>query len=428
MERTRGISWPVVVHWAILGAGLIAYAVLAARTWFFSDDWYFLALPPGGIWSPHVGHWSTVPALVFSAIRTVFGIDHYLPFALPAILAHLAVVHFVYLLTVRSGVRPWLATAFTALLTFLGAGAEALGWAVQIGFVGAIAWMFAAVVLLDRDRLGVARAASAALLVLIALASSGVALAFLPSAFALAWVRHGLLRAFAVFAVPIAAYATWFALEGRDSPGQPHLGGLGRIFAVAQFAVSMLSDGLGRTFPIAVLGGLVFAALGVWWVFAVGEARRRGLAASLLFPAAAVFALLTGLARVDTGVAAASSSRYVYVVVMAIAPFAAISFDRATRRAPVAPAVAIVLLLGVWNLGGAFQALEIRADRVAGTRADLARVASVLRSAPGCLADGDRPSPTWAPDVTVADVRSWLASGWYHPPVAPVPAPSCDTP
>jgi hypothetical protein len=428
MVRSRTFTGPVVVHWAILGAGLIVYALLAARTWFFYDDWYFLALPPGGMWSPHVGHWSTVPALVFLAVRQVFGMDHYLPFALPAILAHLAVVHFVYLLTVRSGVRPWLATAFSALLTFLGAGAEALGWAVQIGFVGAVAWMLGAVVLLDRDRLGVVRAASAAVLVLIALASSGVALAFLPSAVVLAWMRHGTLRTLAVFAVPVGAYATWFLLEGRHSLAQSSLGGFARIFAVPQFAVSMLSDGLGRMFPLAVLGGLTFTALGVWWVFTVREARARGLAAYLLFPAAPVFALLTGLARADTGLAAASSSRYVYVVVMAIAPFAAISFDRASRRAPVAPAVAIVLLLGVWNLGGAFQALEIRAERVASTRADLARVASVLHTAPSCLADSDRPSPKWAPDVTVGDVRRWLASGWYHPPGVTGPAPACDKP
>lgn len=318
---------PLVVHLGILAVGLVAYTVFAARTWFFYDDWYFLVQHPDVIWSPHVGHWSTVPALVFLGLQAVFGVDHYLPFAVPAIIAHLAVVHFVWRLSIRSGVRPWIATAFSVLLVFLGAGAEALAWAVQIGFVGAVAWILGAILLLDRTRLTVLTGVSASALVLISVASSGVALPFVACAAVLGWLRHGILRTLAIFLVPIGAYATWFLLERGATP----VAGAGATVGnVAQFAVAMLSDGLGRMFPFAILGALTFIALSVWWIFTVGQARTRGLPAYVLFPAAPLFAALTGLARTENGISTASSSRYVYVVVIAIAPFLAVCFDRAT--------------------------------------------------------------------------------------------------
>ncbi|WP_426623684.1 hypothetical protein ACPPVW_13845 [Leifsonia sp. McL0607] len=412
-----------MAHLIVLAVGLVAYSVFSTRSWFFYDDWYYLVRNANVIWAHHVGHWSTVPALVFLAIQRTFGMDHYLPFALPAILAQLAAVHFVWRLTVRAGVRAWIATAFTVLLVFLGAGAEALAWAVQIGFVGAIAGTLGAVVLLDSERLSWLRGLSAAILVLLSLASSGVAIPFVGSAIALAWVRHGLLRTLAVFAVPLGAYAAWFLIE-RGTGGSLVAGGAETLESAPRFAISMLDDGFGRMFPIAVLGGLVFVALMVWWIFTVHDARRRGLAAYLLFPAAAAFALLTGFTRAEYGLETASSSRYVFVVVIAIAPFMALCFDLATRRAPLIPAVTLVLIVAAWNAGGTVEALAIRAHRVDSTRSELARAAATLRATPGCLADSDRPSPQWAPDVTVADVRWWLAQGWYHPAPS-APEPSC---
>ena len=153
---------PVFVHVAVLAAGLGVLAAAAARGWFFYDDWYFLRQLPEAIWAPHVGHWNAVPAVVFMGLQRVFGMDHYLPFAVPAILAHLGVVHLLWRIMLRQGVRAWLATAVSVLLTFLGAGAEALAWAVQIGFVGAICAMLGAVLLLDHPRLTPARGAAVA--------------------------------------------------------------------------------------------------------------------------------------------------------------------------------------------------------------------------------------------------------------------------
>jgi hypothetical protein len=61
----------------------------------------------------------------------------------------------------------------------------------------------------------------------------------------------------------------------------------------------------------------------------------------------------------------------------------------------------------------------------AGALVTLAQTAAVLSQDPGCLADSARPSPQGAPDVTVADLRYWIARGWYHPAVVPESMAGC---
>jgi len=423
-ERLTSENAPLVVHLLVLATGFVVFALTAARGWFFYDDWYFLTLQPDVIWSPHVGHWNTVPALVFVAIQRMFGMDHYLPFAVPAILAHLGAVHLVWRIMLRAKVRPWLATAFSVLLTFLGAGAEALAWAVQIGFVGAITGMLGVVMLLDSRRLTLRRGVLTSALVLLSLASSGVAVPFIPVAVALAWLRHGVLRMVAVFIAPLSAFVIWYLLQGRTASAQGRASGLAEVLAVPEYAVSMLSDGFGRMFPIVVVGGLVFIALGVWWIFTIRSAETTAISAYLLFLVAPTFALLTGYARIGTGLSTATSSRYVYVVVISIAPLMALCLDRATRRMPVAPAAALVLIVAAWNIGGTAVALIERIHRVDSTRVELGETAALIRADPRCIDADERPSPQWAPDVTVGDVQRWVEQDWYHP--APVPARRCD--
>jgi hypothetical protein len=425
-DRLRAENAPLIAHLGVLVVGFVVFATIAVRGWFFYDDWYFLQRLPDGIWDPHVGHWSSVPTLVFLAIQRLFGMDHYLPFAIPAILAHLCAVHLVWRITLRAGVRPWLATAVSLLLTFLGAGAEALAWAVQIGFVGAITGMLGALLLLDHPRLAALRGIAVAALVLLSMASSGTSVPFVLVAVLLAWVRHGGVRTVAVFVVPVCVYAAWFLTQGRTAPASGRADGIEQLLTVPQFAVSMLSDGLGRMFPVVVLGGALFIALSMWWVFTFRSAETTALPAYLLFLAAPVFALLTGYSRIGTGLDTATSSRYVYVVVISITPLMALSFDHMTRRATIAPVVATVLIVAVWNMGGTALAVNERIHRTDSTRAELATTAALIHAEPGCLADGDRPSPQWAPDVTVGEVRNWIENDWYHPAPTAVASPRCD--
>ena len=93
----------LVVGLLVAGAILVAFA---RRLYFFGDDWDYL-LNRGtsaiGLFAPHNEHWSTLPILLFRGLFATFGLDHYLPYALPVIVTHLVLSALVYLVLVRLG-------------------------------------------------------------------------------------------------------------------------------------------------------------------------------------------------------------------------------------------------------------------------------------------------------------------------------------
>lgn len=430
LDRLRAPNAPIIVHYLVLVCGFLFFSLVAVRSWFFYDDWYFLRASPNILWDPHVGHWNTVPVLFFQAIQWLFGMDHYLPFAIPAILVHLTVVHFLWRIALRSGVRPWIATAISVLVTLLGAGSEALVWAVQIGFVGAIAGMLGCILVLDTPRLTVRRGIAASALVLASLATSGVAFPFILVAVILAVIRHGLLRTAGLFSVPIFCWVIWFLLSGHSAASVGRANGIGQLLLVPQFAITMVTEGLGNLFPVTVLGSIIFVALAIWWLFtlhtsAFRSTDKKTLVPYLLFIAAPAFALLTGYSRIGLGLGTATSSRYVYVTVICIMPLMVLGLNRLTRSVSLIPVVVIVLIVAAWNLVPMATGFAERIHRTDSTRAQLAETAAVIRAYPGCLPAGLRPSPQWAPDATIDDLEAWIAHGWYNPKPVPTTTPGC---
>jgi hypothetical protein len=134
------------------------FIILQRSQRFFFDGWAFLKLDGPGLLEPHVGHWSTAPPALFHTLRDVFGLDSYAPFALAVTLAHLAVAHLIWRISLRAGANPWIATAGVAVLVFLGSGAENILWGVQVGFpsalaLGRLAFLLADAAQLSRRRL-----------------------------------------------------------------------------------------------------------------------------------------------------------------------------------------------------------------------------------------------------------------------------------
>jgi len=54
-------------------------------------------------------------------------------------------------------------------------------------------------------------------------------------------------------------------------------------------------------------------------------------------------------------------------------------------------------------------------------------MSAVLDAHPDCLSAKSRPSPQWAPDVTVGDVQRWIAQGWYHPALSHGSSAECSS-
>ena len=132
------------LHLLSLAAGGLYVLRENSHQWFFGDEWAFL----GGVrrtlpWydqllEPHNEHWSTAPYVVYRLLEASFGIRSYWPYIGLAILLHLAVVHLVWRVMLQGGTTPWIATVVVLPLIVLGAGAQNLLWAFQIGFLGSV--------------------------------------------------------------------------------------------------------------------------------------------------------------------------------------------------------------------------------------------------------------------------------------------------
>ncbi|MCW2833423.1 MAG: hypothetical protein JWN68_1376 [Nocardioides sp.] len=133
---------PLVTTIAVVLVGSV-FLLSQARQRFFGDDWMSLLERSisqrrgvDALMLPHNEHWSTVPILIYRAVFSVVGLEHYLVFAILPILAHAAACILLFLLLRRSGVQPWIAMGVTTVMVFLCAGAENMLWSFQVGMVG----------------------------------------------------------------------------------------------------------------------------------------------------------------------------------------------------------------------------------------------------------------------------------------------------
>lgn len=407
---------PVVAHVLLLAVGAMLSIVAATRLGLFYDDWAILVPSHADPWAPHVGHWTTTPYLLFHALRDVFGLSSFVPFAVPVTIAHLALAHLVWRLSLRVGVDPWLATAGSALVVFLGAGSENILWAFQVGFIGAMALCLGALLLVMRPRPRAVTVALAAVLTALAPTFSGTALPLIVVVAIVAFLRWGWTRTLAVVAPAVVLYLAWYLLRGREAPAHGRAESLAALFGpVPEYALEMLSDGFGRAFPIAVLGPIFVSVVAIWGVLTWTRASERSRPAYVLFLAAPLFALLTAYSRVGLGIETATSSRYLYFIIPVMLPLLLLALDAARRAWRLSKGGVLVLLgiLVLYNAGGLVATLAKRAEYSALTVDRIhAALAVLAEDADGDIDDFAQVYPRWAPPIVVADLRGMAEEGW----------------
>lgn len=381
------------VHFATLIFAFGAWVALDRHLWFYGDEWDFLTRRGlhgafFSLWAPHNEHWSVLPILLWRALYSVFHLSTYLPYLLPVLLAHVAIVHLVWRRCLKQGADPWLATALAAVLALFGPGAEDLTWAFQIGFLGSLAlgllaWEVAELPLPAAPRWAVDVGVAA--LALASVMCSTVGLATTAGLAVVIGGRHGWRRATRVLAVPVLAYIVWFVLSGHQGVTgtgdtlQPD------VFAKTPlFIVWNLADALGSTVAVALSGPFFLAAVAVWlWP------RRRdlyrsqtGLLACLV--SAVTFYGLAALGR-DRISVAMSPSRYTYIGAALLLPvFAAMLSRYSARQATWARPARAVLLSGVAvaavvNFAGGVNFARGRATYVDGLKAQIVTTGALLQ-------------------------------------------------
>ncbi|MEX2322699.1 MAG: hypothetical protein WEA29_02860 [Acidimicrobiia bacterium] len=317
LPRTRS-GYRLITIAAIVGSLVTLY--LGRNLWFFGDEFAFIldrsATSLADLMRPHNEHWSIVPILVYRSIFSVVSLSSYLPYlgALAVINASIGTLAGVIL---RKAGAPLGVAALVALgVTVLGAGAENLVWAFQIGFTLSLATALAVVLVLgfgDRSRREDWLAAS---LLVLGVASSGIGFAGLAGAVVALVLQRDWRRLARVVGPAAVIGVAWLSIYRgaiTGSHGSPSITEtllllpryVGTGLTAALDAVIGFGIGVGFAALVAVIVALVAWFGGHW---------RPPITVSMPLAAAAAMYVSTGIARAQHfGIEQAASSRYTHV-------------------------------------------------------------------------------------------------------------------
>ncbi len=416
------VPWGLV-HGLTLVAGAGVLLVANRNQWFAGDEWNFIVnrSPHGatlGLFTPHNEHWSTIPVLVYQALLATVGLRSYLPYVSVVIALHLALTHLLWRASLRAGASPPLATGLATVFVVLGAGAENLLWAFQVGFVGAVAFGWAAVLLHDHDGSFARRdlggwAASVAALMC---AGQGVVMVGMAT-LTVALRRRRLRDTVLTGAVPGLVFATWWLVAGRGASGTDESTD-GAVWRIPEFVWTGLTHTAETVTGVPGAGAVLVLALVVWSARHTDLAGGRSSAAFAGGIGALVTYLVIAAGRVGMGLEAATASRYLYLAAALLLPLVALALSRSFPRRESTQLVLLGLcgLLAVHNVG-------LLRERTSEEMGDEQPFAGTVVAAAGIVAEGEemlseRLDPRRNPDLTVDALARIDEHGWL-PDVTP---------
>ena len=332
--------WVASIGWApvIVTLGALAILVWLGRDMtFYHDEFAFLLLRDlslQGIFAPHNEHLSATLVILYRTLVGTVGTVSYWPYLGVTFVLHVIVAAIVYVVVRRETTAMWALGAMAVMLV-LGSGGDDILWAFQSGTVGATAAGMAAVVIAPR------RPAVAAVLLTIALATSGAAFAYLVgAALHLTLTRP---RALAWLALPVGLYLAWLVTFGATrmvAMRSPSLDGVPEY--VLAGLVASAAGVVGSVLP--VVGSLALLAL----AFGIGWARGLPPVVLALLVSSVAFFFFAGLVRAELGAEQAAAPRYVYVAAPGLLIAGAVLLARLQRpwRDLVGVAVLTVALVG----------------------------------------------------------------------------------
>jgi hypothetical protein len=320
-------------------------------------------------------------------------------------------MHLAWRLCRRAGADPWISTAAVILLGFLGAGAEDLAWAFQIGFVGSVLFGLVAIELLDRPvatNRGVVvtnwRVGLVAASLMAGLMCSTVGDAMVVGAAVLAFARWPKQRAALAVGPPAALYLVWFAFVG-------HLGlaehndrfPLSTFTDIPAYVWTGLSSALGQTFNLEAAGAAILIGLTAWtgWHMRDLWARQPALVALLVVVA---FYALAALGR-DASTVSPTVSRYIYVAVALLVPVMA-KLLSSVVSGPVArfAAVALLAFTALGNVGQAQTWEQAREVLTSEVKTQLAATGQLLAAGVQDVSGPSAAPVSFSPNLSVGKI------------------------
>jgi hypothetical protein len=408
---------PGAVHALSLLVGFVVLLVVNRHQWFTGDDWEFITNrgvfhARRGLLEPHNEHWSTVPILLFRFVLTVFGTRSYLPFLLPVLVAHLVVAHLLWRLLLRMQIAPWLATALAGSFVVIGAGAENLLWAFQVGFVASVTFGLAAVYELATGGVGPPtrrRLARVWIWTVLGLASSGVGLTWLVVVGLFALMSFGARAAAQVVVVPALVYAAWFVPFGRAAAARDtNRVSATTLPAVPEYVWTGLTHALSSWVGIATSGGALALALLIVGLRLASEPRQNALPLAMAV-GSVVFFLIGAYGRLGLGPDEAAVPRYAYIAIALLLPLAARALSLVTPSAGVIVPVVSAVILTSTGLDQLVTRARDEADTEQRNRVKIVAAEHLIQN-------GDRLvdqfiEPTRNPDLSARALASLMSHG-----------------
>jgi hypothetical protein len=316
-RRLATIDWPPIL--LALGA-LILLVWLGRDMTFYHDEWALILkrdLSIDGILAPHNEHLSATLVILYRVLIQTIGLRSYWPYLGVTFALHLIVAGLIYLIVRAEASKEWALGAMAVMLV-LGSGGDDILWAFQTATIGAVAAGIGAILVAPR------RPGLAALLLTIAMATSGASLAFyIGTGVRLLLTRP---RAIPWLLIPFGLYLAWYIAYGAAgvsalrSPSLEGVPGYVLTGLAASAAGALGSTGLVVGFAACV--AIAVAALRYWPIPSVVIA---------LLAAGVAFFFVAGFVRAELGSDQAAAPRYVYIVAPAFLVAGAVLLSRLPR-------------------------------------------------------------------------------------------------
>ena len=308
-----------------------------------------------GFLRPFNEHWLGTTIVVYRLMFGAFGLGSYVPYLVLLVALHLVVATEVFVL-VRRAAGPAAGLAAGIVLLFFGSGFEDLFWAMQIGFVGAAALGFGAMLALDGPA-GRGRVVLATGLLVVAVTTSGLGLVMVAAVGLELLADPKRRRIIGVAIVPSAVYLAWYLALGRSGVATARdpftLEALSQVPGFVIQGVGAAAGAISGLGPLVGLGLVAGLAVLVAW----RAARGGGLPARAIGCLGGIVALyvLTGLVRAQLVADAALYTRYTYLAgsLLLVALGALVGRDAGTVR--LAPRTRVLVVAG----GGTVLALAL---------------------------------------------------------------------
>jgi hypothetical protein len=394
----------------LLGTGLLGYGLLLtflSRHFGFFQDEYFWILHRRGwtidaFWEPHNGHLSVVPVTIYKLLFVTVGLAHTWPYRLILVFLNLLCVVLLYILAARRAGR-WIALIPAFLLLGLGAGYEDMLFAIQIGFVGALAAGLGALLCLELESRRGDLAAAALVLLALGCASDGLAVAVLILAEIVA--RRSPWRRLWVGLGPLALYVLWYLHFGTNEAS------LSNVPLIPSRDLETGAYGFAAFGGLTVGFGQVLLSAAVGYLFA-RHLRGRPPSARTIAGIAGAFTFwtLTVLTRAQYDEPGASRYVYISAVFILIAAIGVLDWRRLSPGAW----VSLGLVIAAAGLSNLHPLLDYARDR---TQVD-AEVRAELGAAEVA---GSAGSASFRPD---AHHLPWLHLGEYLDAVRDLGSPA----